>query len=256
MAVRRRYGSSERRGRPARELAEAAQIELAGLEAGSVKLLIEPSQPSLSAEFNELSEVVDTLVGGLGIVVRTSRQLRTLPDGFDAGVVQALQPMESLYRQHRIQVVSFDSLTGNPQHARVQQPHIEALLSIEPAPRERIPTLVGRLLMANFNNHKCTIWDPNGRAHHVAFPPELDEQIKKSLRGWVEAEFEEEAEGSDSPIKVEKVTALSDEEVDEISPPREGRWPRSVLASIRKQAEADARNMNTRPHLPEYELDD
>jgi len=83
--------------------------------------------------------------------------------------------------------------------------------------------------------------------------------VKRSLRGWVEAVLTQAGEpelGGEQEFQLAEITILSDEEVDELVPPRTGRWPASALSILREKAGSAEESMRRRRRFSDYDLGD
>jgi hypothetical protein len=247
-----------RRGaRVSKEVLAASELDLTGIGTGSVKLLLRPRNESLASERTSLGRAVTTLVTGIRVVRDKGTDLHELPTGFDVGVVRALLDLEDLYRAHGITEVSLKSFDGSAANAVLAEPQLRILENLRPAAPEPPRQIIGRLMGVNHKTSKCTVYDLEGHAHQIPFDPTLADDVDSSLRGWVRALVSEgELPEGDIGLALEGLDRLDDEELEELSPPRTARWPRSVLNILQSKASEADKELHRWPELPSQISDD
>ena len=244
-------GTSQRRGPLPKEIRDVTSIELAGIERGSVKLLFEATPANLGSE-HFVARAANLLVEGMAVVIDKTFQ-GEMPTGFDYGVVNALKPLGGLPAQFGIDVISVRAPSGNQQKTTLNDDDWNLFMAIEPPTQPRASRVVGRLLEADLKNHRCRVYDTGGRSHHLVFDPALDVGIKNALKQWVDVEVTPD---QDDLASVLELTVITDDEADEMSPPRTAPWPRSVIETMKAAAARAHGAMEARPRLAEYKLED
>jgi hypothetical protein len=263
--------------RKSNELLLLSEFRLVAIKEGSAQLVLEPAIKPLSPEA-ESTRAIQSLINGIDALTQngahaedesTSSVLPTqLPHGFDASVLRALLPMEQLYQKYGVTTLSMQKSSVNglsqepspamePTEATMHRPLFEKMQALSERfrpPQER--KVVGRLLMADFKNQKCKIWDPSGHSHLVMFDAAISDGIESALRSWVEVVLTPNDDDDSELEFVSGIMRLSDDEVDELSPPRAARWPKAVFDALRNDTERAVGWTEKSAALPPYELQD
>jgi len=243
-------GTSVHHGPMPREIRELASFDLIGMSPGSVNLHIAPASENLSGREN-VGRAFSTLVGGLHEMSQTEG---LVPAGFDYGVIEALQPINTLPEQFGIETISLNSFGRERKAARLTRKDLDLFVTFAPPLHEHVErtSLIGRLLVADFKNYKCKIYEAGGNVRQVPFSDSMTHEIRSSLKGWVEASLsDDEVEPHLAALRL-----LSDDDVDEMSPVRSTPWPRGVLKKMREQGIAARRELDARPVMPSMDFDD
>ena len=85
------------------------------------------------------------------------------------------------------------------------------------------------------------------------FDTAIDVGIKNAKKQWVDVEVTPD---QDDLASVLELTVITDDEADEMSPPRTAPWPRSVIETMKAAAARAHGAMEARPRLAEYKLED
>ncbi len=257
------------RGRMSSQVQQLSEFRLVGLREGSAQLVLAPALKTLGPD-SESIIALQALVNGLRVFTSNDEEPTTeiqpsLPRGFDTSVINALLPMQQLYERYGVETISVseEHTLRQPTEPRlitqmsIRRPHFDQLNDLRD--RFRIAQqrrVVGRLLMANFKTHKCTIWDIDGRSHLAAFENSLADSVESAIRGWVEVVITPETVEDVESDFVSNLVRLSDEEIDDVAPARKTRWPNSVLDAIRQESERAVAWLETKPAVLPYTPED
>lgn len=209
-------GESRGRGRGARDIEELCRLYLVSWEEGSAvagfDLAEPPAQLALFGHIGENS--LDCLLSGLARVglPQIAEPEQRLPDGFDAGVLEACDALGHLL-DHGIDTID---LTGGPQGQPVA-------VTYNAATRERIRELIerpqqtGEVVRAGrlevLNGHQGlggTLWQPDGSRWICRFKPEHVDSLAEAWLKTVTVRGTIAADGGGRAIDVVALSVRED----------------------------------------------